>query len=209
MTPAVAAFWAEFSRQVGGVDVALFYEASCFGDSESLAEELAGLVLSGRKRATAGALWSFEAEGKRLPRLGDLSVLTTWNGTPLCVIRSTRVQVMPFDAVPAAFAAAEGEGDGSLDFWRRAHRAYFGRECARIGRSFSADMPVCCEHFELVWAPVVDGSQFGLRLNRQSGGPTAAPASARRGPSRWPRCVWPDPCSSGQSAAPCGKALTM
>jgi uncharacterized protein YhfF len=156
MTPAVFAFWAEFSRQVGGVDDALFYEAFCFGDSASLAEELAALVLAGRKRATAGAMWSFEADGKRLPRPGDLSVVTAWDGTPLCVIRSTQVQVMPFDAVPADFAAAEGEGDGSLAFWRRAHAAYFGRECARIGRSFGADMPVCCEHFELVWAPAVD-----------------------------------------------------
>lgn len=155
MTPAVAAFWAEFCRQVDGVDDALFYEAFCFGDSQSLAEELAGLVLTGRKRATAGALWSFEADDKRLPRPGDLSVVTAWDGTPLCVIRSSQVQVMPFDAVPAAFAAAEGEGDGSLAFWRRAHSAYFGRECARIGRSFSTDMPVCCEHFELVWAPAV------------------------------------------------------
>jgi uncharacterized protein YhfF len=166
MTPAVAAFWAEFARQVGGVDDALFYEAFCFGDGESLAAQLVGLVLSGRKRATAGALWSFEVEGKRLPRPGDLSVVTAWDGTPLCVIRSTHVQVMPFDAVPASFAAAEGEGDGSLAFWRRAHRAYFGRECARIGRSFSGDMPVCCEHFELVYAPRGAGVQADLRVSR-------------------------------------------
>lgn len=153
MSPAVASFWAEFSRQAGGADDALFYEAFAFGDSDALAKELADLVLAGRKRATAGAVWSFEAAGKRLPRPGDLSVVTAWDGTPLCVIRSIHVQVMPFNAVPAAFAAAEGEGDGSLAFWRRAHRAYFGRECARIGRSFSADMPVCCEHFELEYAP--------------------------------------------------------
>ncbi|HYN61940.1 MAG TPA: ASCH domain-containing protein, partial [Rubrivivax sp.] len=100
-----------------------------------------------------GALWSFEAAAKRLPRPGDLSVVTAWDGTPLCVIRSTQVQVMPFDTVPEDFAAAEGEGDGSLEYWRRAHTAYFGRECARLGRSFSPDMPVCCEHFDMVYAP--------------------------------------------------------
>lgn len=150
---AIAAFWAEFSRQAGGVDDALFHEAFCFGDSEALAQELAELVLAGTKRATAGALWSFEAAGKRLPRPGDLSVVTAWDGRPLCVIRTTQVDVMPFDAVTAEFAAAEAEGDGSLAFWRRAHKAYFGRECARIGWVFAADMPVCCERFELVHAP--------------------------------------------------------
>jgi uncharacterized protein YhfF len=150
---AVAAFWTEFSRRAGGVDDSLFYEAFHFGDSEALAQELADLVLAGSKRATAGALWSFEAAGKRLPRPGDLSVVTAWDGRPLCVIRTTRVELMPFDAVSAEFAAAEGEGDGSLAFWRRVHTAYFGRECARIGRLFAKDMPVCCERFELVHAP--------------------------------------------------------
>ena len=52
---AVAAFWGEFSRQTDGVDDASFYEAFHFGDSEALAQELADLVLSGTKRATAGA----------------------------------------------------------------------------------------------------------------------------------------------------------
>jgi uncharacterized protein YhfF len=150
---AVAAFWSEFSRQVGGVDDALFYEAFHFGDSEALAQELAELVLAGTKRATAGAVWAFEAAGKRLPRPGDLSVVTTWSGRPLCVIRTTQVELMPFDRVTAEFAAIEGEGDGSLDFWRRSHTAYFGRECARVGRVFSVHMPVCCERFELVYAP--------------------------------------------------------
>ena len=31
--------------------------------------------------------------------------------------------------------AIEGEGDGSLALWRRAHEAFFARECARIGRT--------------------------------------------------------------------------
>ena len=150
---AVAAFWGEFSRQGGGADDASFYEAFHFGDSEALAQELADLVLSGTKRATAGAVWAFEAAGKRLPRPGDLSVVTTWSGRPLCVIRTMRIELMPFDLVTAEFAAAEGEGDGSLDYWRRAHTAYFGRECARVGRVFTVHMPVCCERFELVYAP--------------------------------------------------------
>lgn len=150
---AVAAFWNEFSRQAGGVDDTLFYEAFHFGDSDALAQELVDLVLTGTKRATAGAVWAFEAAGKRLPRPGDLSVVTAWSGQPLCVIRTTRVELMPFDLVTAEFAAAEGEGDGSLDFWRRVHTAYFGRECARVGRVFTVHMPVCCERFELVYAP--------------------------------------------------------
>lgn len=151
---ALRPFW-NACRQAAGsaVDEARFYEAFCFGDSEALANELAALVLAGVKRATAGALWSFEAEGKRLPRPGDLSVVTDWAGTPLCLIETRSVQVMTFNEVPAAFAAAEGEGDASLAGWREAHRAFFTRECEAAGRRFSEHMAVVCECFEVVCSP--------------------------------------------------------
>lgn len=157
MTAAVAAFWDDFCRrcagaprQAGDPNPGAFYEAFHFGDTEALAQELAALVLAGTKRATASAWWSYEAGGRRAPQAGDLSVVTDWHGQPLCVIRSTRVDRIPFDAVPAEFAAAEGEGDGSLAWWRQAHTLYFTRECARLGRAFAPDMPVCCERFEVV-----------------------------------------------------------
>ena len=57
--------WSAYTRSVGGVDEARFYEAFQFGDSAALADELGQLVLSGTKRATTGSVWSFEASGKR------------------------------------------------------------------------------------------------------------------------------------------------
>ncbi len=33
-------------------------------------------MLDGRKRATAGALWSYEAEDEPVPQVGDFSVIT-------------------------------------------------------------------------------------------------------------------------------------
>lgn len=145
----VITLWNAYAASTGGLDESRFHQAFAFGDSEALADELARLVLSGTKRATAGALWAYEAAGERLAAPGDLSVVTSWAGAPLCVIETLSVEVVPFRAVTAEFAAVEGEGDGSLAFWRRAHRAYFGRECARLGRVFTEDMPVVCERFEL------------------------------------------------------------
>lgn len=146
-------FWAEFGQATARADETRFYDAFCFGDSEALATELAGLVLQGRKRATTASVWSFEAAGRRLPQRGDLSIVTDAAGQPLCVIETQSVDVMPFSDVTAEFAAAEGEGDGSLDFWRTAHISYFSRECAAAGREFSWSMRVACERFELLWAP--------------------------------------------------------
>lgn len=149
--PHIADFWASYRAAVGGIDESRFYEAFCFGDSEELANRLARLVLARTKRATAATVWSFEAAGKRIPQRGDLSVVTEWGGRPLCVIETTRVDVVPFDEVSAEFAAVEGEGDGSLGFWRRVHTTCFSRECAKGGHTFSESMLITCERFDVVY----------------------------------------------------------
>lgn len=151
--PHLTPFWSAFAATTGEADDARFYEAFYFGDSEALANELAELVLRGTKRATTAALWAYEAEGQPLPRPGDLSIVTDWGGRPVCVIQTRSVEVVPFDQVSAEFAATEGEGDGSLDFWREAHRAFFGRECAAAGRVFAESMPVVCIDFDVVYRP--------------------------------------------------------
>jgi uncharacterized protein YhfF len=147
----LSAFWGEFAKSSGAADEARFYEAFSFGDSEAMAAELAELVLQGTKRATAGAMWTFEAEGKRLPRPGDLSIVTNWLGLPLCVIETLSVEVVPFHGVTAEFAAIEGEGDSSLSFWQEAHRQYFSRECASAGREFTETMLIACECFRVIY----------------------------------------------------------
>lgn len=143
----VAAFWRAFAEATGGADEARFTGAFAFGDGAAMADELAALVLQGTKRATASALWAYEAEGEALPRPGDLSIVTDGSGTPRCVIETLSVEVVPFREVSAAFAATEGEGDGSLAYWRRVHRAFFSRECAAAGRAFTESMAVVCERF--------------------------------------------------------------
>jgi uncharacterized protein YhfF len=147
----IAKFWSEFTTSAGSDVTARFYEAFHFDDNEPTANELAELVLRGTKRATAAPLWSFEAKGKDPPRSGALSVVTDWQGRALCVIETITVEIVAFDQIDAEFAATEGEGDGSLDYWRDAHIRFFTRECGRIGRTFSPDMPVVCERFKVVY----------------------------------------------------------
>jgi uncharacterized protein YhfF/GNAT superfamily N-acetyltransferase len=180
----IAEFWGRFSAAAGGVDSARFYEAFHFGDGEELANSLAALVLAGKKRATAGSLWSFEAEGKRMPRPGDLSVVTDFSGTPLCVIETSRVDVVPFDEVGAEFAGVEGEGDGSLAYWRRGHTAFFARECARHGRRFTPDMPVVCERFDVVFQDALRAGQPSLLAYRAARPHDAAACVDLRGKTR-------------------------
>lgn len=134
------------------------YSAWHFCDNEADANGLAELVLSGTKRATAGLLWSYETEGEPLPMVGDLSIITDWNGRARCVIRTTSVEIVSFGAVTPEFAAIEGEGDGSLDYWREAHEAAFTRELAGSGQAFGPSLLVVCERFEVVFGHSLSGS---------------------------------------------------
>ena len=151
--PLYASFWNEFHRETGQGDESRFYEAFYFADSEALANKLAELVLKGTKRATAGAMWWFEAQAKRVPQAGDLSIVTNWSGNPLCVIETRSVEVVPFNEVTAEFARTEGEGDGSLEYWMESHEQYFTRECIASGKEFSKEMLIICERFEVVYRP--------------------------------------------------------
>lgn len=144
-------FWAQACAAVPGLPPDAAYQVWHFGDGAALARELAELVLRGPKRATAGLLWEAESDPNAMPLLGGYSVVTDGGGAPLMVLRTARVDIRPFGEVGAEFAAAEGEGDGSLEYWRAAHWGYFSRRCEVLGRAPSEEMPVILERFELVY----------------------------------------------------------
>ncbi len=149
----VRSFWEAFLATQPAGTAERFHDAFYFADSERVANELARLVLAGTKRATASLLWMHEAEGSQPPPVGSLSVMTDFAGTPLAVLEVTGSNVVAFEDVGPVFAAREGEGDGSLEYWRRVHWAYFARECASLGREPDRRMPIVCEEFEVVYPP--------------------------------------------------------
>ncbi len=125
--------------------------AEAWGDNPQMADELGDLIFRGVKTATCSALWEWEAEGKPIPRQGQLTVVLNGEGQPLCVIETTEVTVRQYNEVDDEFAQAEGEGDFSLDYWREAHRSFFSRTLPKIGREFSEDMPLVCERFQVIY----------------------------------------------------------
>lgn len=129
------------------------YDAWHFCNEEEPANRLAQLVVKGIKTATCSLVWSYEAEQEPLPKVGDYSVITNWEGEPLCIIQTTEVIYQPFNEVDADFAYAEGEGDRSYDYWRRVHWEVFTKECETIQQEISEDMPLCCERFRVVYLP--------------------------------------------------------
>ena len=149
--PAVRDFWAAFRRASGASDDD--YDVVAFGDGPAMADELAELVVSGPKRATAGLLRDFAPGREPMPRVGGHAVVVDGRGVPRCVWETTEVTVKPLSAVDARFAWDEGEGDRTLAGWLDGHRRYFIRQAAREGFEFRDDIETVFERFKLVWPP--------------------------------------------------------
>ncbi|MCD2257231.1 ASCH domain-containing protein [Agrilactobacillus fermenti] len=128
------------------------FQAWAFGSGAKMADELADLVLAGKKTATASNYLLYELTNEPLPQVGDLSIVLNGSQLPVCVIRTTKVYVTPFKDVTAEHAAKEGEGDRSLAYWRSAHEKFFAEELATVDQQFTDNMMVVCEEFEVVYS---------------------------------------------------------
>ena len=126
------------------------YMAWAYGDDP---DRLAELTRTGVKTATASAGVWYEGGGEPMPKAGEYNVILNSRDEAVCVTHTTRVYTMPFCEVTAGHAYKEGEGDRSLEYWRRVHENFFRAELAEAGLEFSPEMPVVCEEFEVVYPP--------------------------------------------------------
>ena len=115
------------------------------------ADELVNLVLTGVKTASASTKPAYELEGEDLPETGTYSVILFDNEEAACVIRDTKVSVVPFGQVNAEHAYKEGEDDRSLEKWREAHRRAFAPDYRAAGLPFDESGECVLEEFEVVY----------------------------------------------------------
>lgn len=129
----------------------LYYDVWQFLDGERGCDRLASLCLAGIKTATSSVYETFEIDDMKVPEAGDYSIILDSEETPLFIIKDTNVEIKKFSEIDAEFAAKEGEGDLSLEHWRKVHEKYFKKKCEEYGIEFSEDMLVLCEEFEVVF----------------------------------------------------------
>lgn len=147
---AVSAFWMEFLTVTNRDSATKYADCYHFDTTEESANELLALVLDGTKKATSSSAAFFEGHGLPLPKAGDFSIVTDWQGMPHCVVETTQVTVLPFREITFELCKREGEDD-CLESWREGHIRFFTAEGKAEGYSFSWDMPVVFEDFVVVY----------------------------------------------------------
>lgn len=143
-------FWQRFLKEKHLPFTTMYYDCFHFELTEKWAEELLRLVLLGEKKATASSLYAFEKENMKLPEVGEYSIVTNWAGEPKCVIRTSNVRILPFHEMTYDIYRLEGEDD-TLESWQKGHRRFFAAESQELGYTFTEEMPVVFEEFEVVY----------------------------------------------------------
>ncbi|MBQ9948133.1 MAG: tRNA (guanosine(37)-N1)-methyltransferase TrmD [Oscillospiraceae bacterium] len=147
----VQEFWDGFIREKGLDEDTDYVQIFRVGSNEGESNRLLRLILRGKKRAT-----TYLYDDDILPEKGDYSIITDWDGVPRCVVRTTRVQIIPFNEITLEQALKEGE-DKTLGAWRETHRAVYIRYAEQLGYEFSEDTKIVYEEFHLEYRKKTEG----------------------------------------------------
>lgn len=142
--------WNSYLNENPKIEPDNLYTSWYFCDNEKSANELVKLVLSGEKTGTTSLNKAYVPDEEK-PKINNYSIITNFNGEAKCIIKTIEIKKLPFDEVTKEMAYLEGEGDKSLEYWRRVHRNFFSRYCSSIGKIFNDKDLVIYEHFEVVY----------------------------------------------------------
>jgi uncharacterized protein YhfF len=127
---------------------ARYFPPMSIGSAPEHADEGAALILSGAKTLTSSPFWDYP-DGK-IPFVGALSVLLDGARRPRGIVETTRVEIMPFQAITEDMAQAYGEGERTTDWWRREMGAFYRASATRHGAGFTIDTLLIWEWFAVV-----------------------------------------------------------
>ena len=103
-------------------------------------DKLVELVLKGIKTATTSL------NNTKIPQVGERSILTFENEKKACIIETKKVIITKFKNITPEMAFLEGEGNRTLEYYKKSHIAYF----KSIEPNFNDDTEVIFEIFEVI-----------------------------------------------------------
>ena len=117
---------------------------------------LVGLVLDGRKTATASLLVEWELDEETLPAPGVREAVIDADDRFVAEIETTECEVRRLADVDDAFARDEGESSGTAAAWRASHEAFWSDFLDELrgrlgdpGWAIDDDTLVVCQRFRL------------------------------------------------------------
>lgn len=148
MKTSITDFWEAFKSDRKEFSDTALPKVDHFCNDEENTNLCSQLVNDGIKTATCSAKILYDLNKETLPQIGTLILVTDWSGNPVCVIRTTKIELKKFEEINEVWARKEGEGDFSLACWRDAHEKFFRAVLNEHGIDFQKDLILVCEEFE-------------------------------------------------------------
>jgi uncharacterized protein YhfF len=148
ITNEIQSFWNKFIAQNNDLNYLKDYnfEAWSFGNTSDMANDLCHLVLEGKKTATCSLLRAYQGFENEIPKVGVYSVLCDGEEKPKAIIFLTHTWICKYSEVSENHAFEEGEGDRSLEYWKKVHFDFFSQY-----ENFHEDDDLLCERFKVVF----------------------------------------------------------
>ncbi|MGK0368071.1 MAG: hypothetical protein ACI9QD_001211 [Thermoproteota archaeon] len=125
------------------------FSVSLFG-GQDLADDLSELILSGVKTAGSGLVRDYQMAGDELPLVGNHIIVLNAKSEPRCIIKITNVEINLYKNIDERIAKAEGEGDLSLEYWRKAHKEFFSPFLEQLDIEELESAEIVTEFFKVI-----------------------------------------------------------
>lgn len=125
--------------------------SASYAGNKEITDELLNLYLTGKKTAGSSIVEDFLSTGDELPKIGNYWIFLNSKEEPSCILKTVDIKIHKFNEVPVAIAAAEGEGDLSLEYWRKVHTGLYAPFLDAWGLKRIEDATVITEFFNVVY----------------------------------------------------------
>lgn len=121
-----------------------------FCADETSCNYCAELVYQRIKTATCSLAFCYDELHETEPQPEDLWLIQDWYNNPVALVKVINSKRCKFSAVTADFAAKEGEGDKSIEYWQNEHSRFFGNELTNLGLNFAESLELSLQEFEVL-----------------------------------------------------------
>ena len=127
-------------------------ESDFFHNNEEDANRLAGLTLTGKKRASSGLYSLYKKYNADLPIVGTKQIVTDFNGNAKAIIENISVDTIPFNQISKEYAEMDmGTDVEPLEKWKKAHWDFFESFLRESGEKPSEEMLIVAVEFKKIW----------------------------------------------------------
>lgn len=117
----------------------------------AITDELIALYLAGEKSAGSSLVEDFKSCADPLPQVGNYWIVLNRQKEPQLLLKTIKIEIHKFAELPAYIALAEGEGDKSVEYWKKVHREFYTPYLQKWGIKNLDEAQVITEFFEIVY----------------------------------------------------------